>query len=240
MQTAVQVQTMMSFFEPELLEMDEAVLKEIAADPAMSDYDTFIDGLLRQKAHALPKEQEKLMAMMGQLTQAPQNIFSMLTDVDMKFPDVIMPDGSARTLTEGTYSLWNGETQYQGTAGRGIMGGFLEGEEIQRPDFPGRDDGQVEIPPQPTNPIVTQGTQQPPAGEQPENMPVPPMPEGGSDIPVPPMPEGGENMPMPQPPAGVQPPPGGRPSAEFTIGILSADFPITRGANYFTNVCPVE
>ena len=143
-------------------------------------------------------------------------------------------------LIEGNYTLWNGDTQYQGTAGSGIMGGFLEGEEIQRPDFPGRDDGQVEIPPQPTNPIVTQGTQQPPAGEQPENMPVPPMPEGGSDIPVPPMPEGGENMPMPQPPAGVQPPAGGSPSAEFTIGILSADFPITRGANYFTNVCPVE
>ena len=104
MQTAVQVQTMMAFFEPELLAMDEAALTEIAADPEMKDYDTFIDGLLRQKAHALPKEQEKLVAMMGQLAGAPNNIFSMLTDVDMKFPDVIMPDGTARTLTEGTYS----------------------------------------------------------------------------------------------------------------------------------------
>ena len=104
MQAAVQVQTMMSFVEPELLAMDEAVLKEIAADPEMKDYDTYIDGLLRQKAHALPKDQEKLIAMMGQVAGAPNNIFSMLTDVDMKFPDVIMPDGTARTLTEGTYS----------------------------------------------------------------------------------------------------------------------------------------
>ena len=104
MQAAVQVQTIMSFVEPELLAMDEAVLKEIAADPEMKDYDTYIDGLLRQKAHALPKDQEKLIAMMGQVAGAPNNIFSMLTDVDMKFPDVIMPDGSARTLTEGTYS----------------------------------------------------------------------------------------------------------------------------------------
>ena len=126
MQTAVQVQTMMSFFEPELLAMDEAALKEIAADPAMSDYDTFIEGLLRQKAHALPKEQEKLMAMMGQLAQAPNNIFSMLTDVDMKFPDVIMPDGSARTLTEGTYSSFirdaNRDVRKQGF--EGIMGTY--------------------------------------------------------------------------------------------------------------------
>nr|MBR4281860.1 oligoendopeptidase F [Clostridia bacterium] len=126
MQTAVQVQTMMAFFEPELLAMDEAALKEIAADPEMKDYDTFIEGLLRQKAHALPKEQEKLIAMMGQLAQAPNNIFSMLTDVDMKFPDVIMPDGSARTLTEGTYSSFirdeNRDVRKQGF--EGIMGTY--------------------------------------------------------------------------------------------------------------------
>ena len=126
MQTAVQVQTMLSFFEPELLSMDEAALAEIAADPAMADYDTFIRGLLRQKSHALPKEQEKLIAMMGQLAGAPQNIFSMLTDVDMKFPDVIMPDGTARTLTEGTYSAFirdaNRDVRRQGF--EGIMGTY--------------------------------------------------------------------------------------------------------------------
>ena len=126
MQTAVQVQTMMSFFEPELLAMDEAALKEIAADPAMSDYDTFIEGLLRQKAHALPKEQEKLIAMMGQLAGAPNNIFSMLTDVDMKFPDVVTPDGEHHTLTEGTYSSFirheNRDVRKQGF--EGIMGTY--------------------------------------------------------------------------------------------------------------------
>ena len=106
MQLGVQVQTLSAFMEPELLAMDEAVLKEIAADPEMADFDTYIEGLLRQKAHALPKEQEKLIAMMGQLAQAPNNIFGMLTDVDMKFPDVEMPDGEKQPLTEGTYSAF--------------------------------------------------------------------------------------------------------------------------------------
>ena len=126
MQTAVQVQTMMAFFEPELLAMDEAALKEIAADPEMADYDTFIDGLLRQKAHALPKEQEKLVAMMGQLAGAPNNIFSMLTDVDMKFPDVVTADGEHHTLTEGTYSSFirheDRDVRKQGF--EGIMGTY--------------------------------------------------------------------------------------------------------------------
>lgn len=106
MQAGVQMQTLLAFFEPELLSMDEAVLKEIAADPEMADYDTFIKSLLRQKAHSLPKEQERLLAMAGQVSQAPNNIFSMLTDVDMKFPDITMPDGSTAPLTEGTYSAF--------------------------------------------------------------------------------------------------------------------------------------
>ncbi len=126
MQTAVQVQTMMSFVEPELLAMDEAVLKEIAADPDMKDYDTFIDGLLQAKAHALPKEQEKLIAMMGQVAGAPNNIFSMLTDVDMKFPDVVTPDGEHHALTEGTYSSFirheDRDVRKQGF--EGIMGTY--------------------------------------------------------------------------------------------------------------------
>ena len=123
---------------------------------------------------------------------------------------------SAPELTEGTYTLWSGKQQYQGMAG-GMMSGFMEGAEIQRPDWP-EDGADVEIPPQPTQPIVTQGTVQPPAGEQPENMPVPPMPEGGTDMPTPPMPEGSENMPMPQPPAGMEPPPGGRQPGQFVTG----------------------
>ena len=42
---------------------------------------------------------------------------------------------SAPELTEGDYTLWSGKQQYQGMAG-GMMGGFMEGAEIQRPDWP--------------------------------------------------------------------------------------------------------
>ena len=103
-QMGVQLSTAMSFFEPELLSLDDALLAEIAADPAMADYDAFLRNLIRQKPHTLPAEQEKLLAMMGQVAQAPNHIFGMLTDVDMTFPPVQMPDGTTAELTEGTYS----------------------------------------------------------------------------------------------------------------------------------------
>ena len=126
MQASVKLSTTLSFFQPELLEMSDEELEALAADPDMADYDVFIRDLIREKSHALPKEQERLIAMMGQLQQAPQNIFSMLTDVDMKFPDVIMPDGTARTLTEGTYSSFirheDQDVRRQGY--EGIMGTY--------------------------------------------------------------------------------------------------------------------
>ena len=158
---------------------------------------------------------------------------------------------SAPTLTEGTYTLWCGDTQFEG-----VSGGIGQGD---RPQFPGRDDGRVEIPPQPTVPIVTHGEQptpdmsvqgegptipEMPGGEGPADMPVPQFPEGSDgQMPVPPMPADGENMPMPQLPEGVEPPRDGfgrQPIDTVVVGVLSTDFPITSGANYFTDLRPAE
>ena len=164
------------------------------------------------------------------------------TDAPNAFTNLIF---SAPALVEGNYTLWSGDTQFEGVAGQGGGPFFGEMQPIERPDrpdWPGRGDGDVEIPPQPTNPVVTHGTVQPPQGEQPEKMPVPPMPEGSGDMPVPPMPQGSEEMPMPGMPEGVEPSKGGGENYILipVTGVLSAEFPITRGANYFSGVRPVE
>ena len=163
------------------------------------------------------------------------------TDAPNAFTNLIF---SSPSLVEGTCTLWSGDTQFEGVAGQGGGPFFGEMQPIERPDrpdWPGRGDGDVEIPPQPTNPVVTHGTVQPPQGEQPEKMPVPPMPEGSGDMPVPPMPEGSEEMPMPGMPEGVEPSKGGGENYILipVTGVLSAEFPITRGANYFSGVRPV-
>ena len=146
---------------------------------------------------------------------------------------------SGPELTEGTYTLWSGDTRLEGMAQSGGFFGNMQ--PIERPEWPGRGDGDVEIPPQPTMPIVTQGTVQPPAGEQPENMPVPPMPENGGSMPTPPLPEGSEAMPMPEPPAGVESGEFGRQPVNVlpATGVISEEFPIKQGANYFYMVRPV-
>ena len=100
----VMLSSMTAFVEPELLSLDADVLKSIQIDPEMADFDEFIRGLINQKPHTLPKEQERLLAMMGEVTGAPSRIFDALTAVDMKFEDLTLPDGSKQTLTEGNYS----------------------------------------------------------------------------------------------------------------------------------------
>ncbi len=101
---AVQFQTAGAFLEPELLGMDEAVLKELAEDPEMQDYDAYLRSLLLNKAHTLSVDQEQLVAMMGEVMEAPDAIFTALSEADLKLPPVIGADGTERELTEGNYS----------------------------------------------------------------------------------------------------------------------------------------
>ncbi len=120
---------------------------------------------------------------------------------------------SAQVLIPGAYTLWSEGTQFEGSAGQ--SSGFAPGP-VQRPDWPDKGRPDVEIPPQPTQPVVThsEGTQPPapPAGE------MPTLPEGQ------------------EPPEGQRPPKGDFETPSFVTGQRSAAFPIEKGANYFSNV----
>ena len=92
-----------AFLEPELLSLDESVLRDMIDDPGMADYDAYLKGLLRQKPHTLSKEEERLLASLGEVLRAPDNTYGALTNVDMHFPDMELPDGSREPLTDGTW-----------------------------------------------------------------------------------------------------------------------------------------
>ena len=52
-----------SFMEPELLALPEGEVEAMIADPAFAEYDRYLSGALRMKAHTLTASEEKLMAM---------------------------------------------------------------------------------------------------------------------------------------------------------------------------------
>ena len=123
MRLYVTAMTCTSFLEPELLAMPEEALKALAEDPGMKDYDAMLRRMLLCKPHTLPKEQERLIAMMGEVANAPDEIFSAMSNADMKFPPVIMPDGSEQELTEGNYSTFirSGDREVRRQAFHNIM-----------------------------------------------------------------------------------------------------------------------
>lgn len=118
---AVQLESQSAFLQPELLTLPAAELEALQTAPDMADYSEYIRNLIREKPHILSPEQEKLLAMMGELQQAPDNIFSMLSNVDMTFPDVHMPDGTTSPLRESNLSTYlhdrNQDVRRQGWEG---------------------------------------------------------------------------------------------------------------------------
>ena len=121
MSLAVQLESQSAFLQPELLTLPAAELEALQTAPDMADYSEYIRNLIREKPHILSPEQEKLLAMMGELQQAPDNIFSMLSNVDMTFPDVHMPDGITSPLRESNLSAYlhdrNQDVRRQGWEG---------------------------------------------------------------------------------------------------------------------------
>ena len=80
--------TAVSFVGPELLAAPEGYLESVRANPDFSDYDMYLDDLIRHRPHTLSAAEEKLVAMVGDVASAPSTIYDMLTDADMRFPEI--------------------------------------------------------------------------------------------------------------------------------------------------------
>ena len=115
-----------AFLDPELLALPEEKLQEMMDDPDFSDYSEMLRGLLRQKPHTLPAEQEALLAAAGEVFRAPNEIFGMFDNVDVPLPEVTQEDGSKARLTHGNYGplIRSKNREIRKEAFEGMMGTF--------------------------------------------------------------------------------------------------------------------
>ncbi len=98
------VSAAMSFFTPELLDAsDELLMSYIRQEPGLKQYEFMICDLLREKSHVLSKAEENILAQMGEITGATNDIFTMLNNADMKFGTITDEDGDQVELTHGNY-----------------------------------------------------------------------------------------------------------------------------------------
>ncbi|NLC03107.1 MAG: oligoendopeptidase F [Tissierellia bacterium] len=100
----VEVNEKTSFLEPEILLLDTEQLKEFVEEkPELKLYSQFLDDLLRQKSHILSAREESILAQIGEFSNAPQKIFSMLDNADLKFPNITDGEGKEIQVTHGNF-----------------------------------------------------------------------------------------------------------------------------------------
>ncbi len=100
---SVQVEGMLSFIMPEILELDQKRLASFfEKEGRLQKYRHFLENLQRQRNHFRSPEEEEIMALTGEMAQAPGTIFSLLTNADMEFPEIEVKGEKIR-LTQGNF-----------------------------------------------------------------------------------------------------------------------------------------
>lgn len=100
---SVEVSEATSYITPEILSLSESELKTLTEAPELAKFKRTLTEMLRQKPHTLSKNEESLMAQVGNLSQAPNTIFGMLNNADLKFPKVKNDEGEEVELSHGRY-----------------------------------------------------------------------------------------------------------------------------------------
>lgn len=93
-----------AFFEPELLAMEESRLQGfLKEDPKLEKYRLLIDRIWRRKEHTLSAAGEEILAKTYEMATAPDDIFSMFNDADVKFGTIRDENGKEVELTHGRF-----------------------------------------------------------------------------------------------------------------------------------------
>ncbi|SDJ88440.1 oligoendopeptidase F [Paenibacillus sp. OK060] len=100
---SVQVGEALSYVTPEILSLPDDQLDALISNEKLSAYKFTLEEMKREKAHVLSQAEEALLAQVGNLSQAPQTIFSMLNNADLKFPKIKDEHGNEVELTHGSY-----------------------------------------------------------------------------------------------------------------------------------------
>ena len=100
---SVKVSEALSFISPEVLSLSDEQLDAFIQDDELKAYRFTLVEMKRQKAHVLSQQEEALLAQVGNLAKAPETIFSLLNNADMKFPKIKNDKGEEITLTHGNY-----------------------------------------------------------------------------------------------------------------------------------------
>ena len=104
MSAYVELSSASSFATPEIMAISDETMERFYAEcPELERYRRYLNDIRRRRAHVLTPAEEKLLAAAGEMANAPDTIYGMLTDADLTFPDVADAEDNLHPLSQGTY-----------------------------------------------------------------------------------------------------------------------------------------
>lgn len=95
-----------SFIDPEIINLPMEIIKRfLKYDKKHKTYEHYIKDLIRQKKHILSRNEEEILALAGEATSAPRDVYTMFNNADIKFDPIKDENGKEIELTKGRYSL---------------------------------------------------------------------------------------------------------------------------------------
>lgn len=105
MMAYTQLQSEISFMDPELLAIPEETLRQWIAKPEFADYKIYVEKLLHYNKYTLSEKEERLLSLQMQPAQTPYNTFSVLENVDLnKQFGTVNVNGEEKPLTQTTFT----------------------------------------------------------------------------------------------------------------------------------------
>jgi oligoendopeptidase F len=97
-------QSRTAFVVPEILAADKATLAQYFAEKKeLVLYRGLVDEILRTKEHVLTAEMEKLVAMTGEMAQTPEQVYSIINNADLIYPEIEDENGEKVRLSHGNF-----------------------------------------------------------------------------------------------------------------------------------------
>ena len=93
-----------AFITPELIALPDSVIKGYIEDKDLTEYDYFLKGLLKEKAHVLSETEEKLLALSSETLSSFRDIFTKIDNADLPLKS-FKHGGKTYNLSHGLYGV---------------------------------------------------------------------------------------------------------------------------------------
>lgn len=100
---ATRFQEAVSFLPPEIRAIPRARMRALLQSPLLADYRFHLQKLLRYRSHILSPQEERILAMQGEVADSVRRIFGQLNDADLKFGEIKNDRGETVELSHASF-----------------------------------------------------------------------------------------------------------------------------------------